>query len=83
MLVEALKSLGLTGHEAQVYISNVQKGEQTGYEIANLTGIARSNVYAALASLLEKGIVYKVSEDPGPLCSDITRRIINPGSAVN
>jgi len=64
MLVEALKSLGLTGHEAQVYMSNVQKGEQTGYEIANLTGIARSNVYAALASLLEKGIVYKVSEDP-------------------
>lgn len=64
MLVDALKSLGLTGHEAQVYISNVQKGEQTGYEIANLTGIARSNVYAALASLLEKGIVYKVSEDP-------------------
>lgn len=64
MLVEALKTLGLTGHEAQVYISNVQKGEQTGYEIANLTGIARSNVYAALASLLEKGIVYKVSEEP-------------------
>jgi len=64
MLIEALKTLGLTGHEAQVYISNVQKGEQTGYEIANLTGIARSNVYAALASLLEKGIVYKVSEDP-------------------
>ena len=64
MLVEALKALGLTGHEAQVYICNVQKGEQTGYEIANLTGIARSNVYAALASLLEKGIVYKVSEDP-------------------
>jgi sugar-specific transcriptional regulator TrmB len=64
MLVESLKSFGLTGHEAQVYISNVQKGEQTGYELANLTGIARSNVYAALASLLEKGIVYKVSEDP-------------------
>lgn len=64
MLVEALKSLGLTSHEAQVYISNVQKGEQTGYEIANLTGIARSNVYAALASLLEKSIVYKVNEDP-------------------
>ena len=64
ILGEALKSLGLTGHEAQVYISIAQKGQQTGYEISNATGIARSNIYAALSSLLDKGIVYKVTKDP-------------------
>lgn len=61
---DALKSLGLTSHEAQVYINTVQKGDQTGYEIANATGIARANVYAALSSLLDKGYVHKVNQSP-------------------
>ncbi|MEA1959875.1 MAG: helix-turn-helix domain-containing protein [Bacillota bacterium] len=64
MLADALKTLGLTRHESQVYITITQKGQQTGYEIANVTGIARSNVYAALSSLAEKGIIYKINEDP-------------------
>lgn len=64
MIEKALRRMGLTGHEAQVYISTVQKQQQTGYEIANDTGIARANVYAALSTLLDKGYVHKVNETP-------------------
>lgn len=64
MLVEALRTMGLTSHEAQLYIALGEHGAQTGYELANATGIPRANVYAALASMVDKGAVQKVSEDP-------------------
>ncbi|MGE5415296.1 MAG: TrmB family transcriptional regulator [Acidobacteriota bacterium] len=64
MIVSALRELGFTQHEALVYIDLVQRGEQTGYEIANSTGIARANVYSVLASLVDKGFAQKTSSDP-------------------
>ena len=35
-----------------------QNGELTGYEVAKLTGISRSNVYGALSALADKGAAY-------------------------
>ncbi|MGE5449766.1 MAG: TrmB family transcriptional regulator [Methanomassiliicoccales archaeon] len=64
IIVEALRSMGLTNHEAQLYISLAEQGAQTGYELANATGVPRANVYAALASMVDKGAVNKISEDP-------------------
>lgn len=64
MLTEALKAMGLTYQEAQIYIKLAEEGAQTGYEIANGTGIARANVYSALASMVDKGAVHRISEEP-------------------
>lgn len=50
-----LHKLGFTPIEATVFITLCKHGSLTGYEVAKLTGISRSNVYAALYSLHEKG----------------------------
>jgi sugar-specific transcriptional regulator TrmB len=41
--------------EARCYLSLVEKGEQTGYEVAKNISSSRSNVYASLNSLSKKG----------------------------
>lgn len=54
-LIEALMKVGLTKHEATLYLVLCKEGGLTGYEAAKLSGITRSNVYLALAGLAEKG----------------------------
>lgn len=50
-----LLKIGLTPIEATVFIILCEHGSLTGYEVAKLSGISRSNVYAALYNLQEKG----------------------------
>ncbi len=53
-----LHKLGFSPIEANVFIILCKHGSLTGYEVAKLTGISRSNVYAALYSLQDKGKCY-------------------------
>lgn len=53
--VPLLMSFGLTSQEAKIYCALSAEGELTGYETAKRTGISRSNIYTALAGLVEKG----------------------------
>lgn len=53
--IEALKGFGLTGQEATMYVTLLEGGPLTGYEAAKRAGISRSNAYAALAGLTDKG----------------------------
>jgi sugar-specific transcriptional regulator TrmB len=57
----ALQKIGFSPLEAIVYTTLSKHGSLTGYEVAKLCGISRSNVYAALYSLQDKGKCY-VSE---------------------
>ncbi len=57
-LTDHLMLYGMTRQEATIYIFLCQNGQLTGYEAAKLTGISRSNVYNALASLADKGAAY-------------------------
>ncbi|MDA3730192.1 hypothetical protein PBV87_01505 [Niameybacter massiliensis] len=61
---EALTKLGLTPIEATIYTTLCKHGALTGYEVAKLCGISRSNVYAALYSLQDKGKCYLLDEEP-------------------
>lgn len=54
-LLEYLMEIGLTRHEAQLYLLLSAEGSMTGYEAAKLSGISRSNAYLALAGLVDKG----------------------------
>lgn len=58
MLLNSLKKIGFTQQEAIIYISLCKNGELTGYEAAKLSGISRSNAYASLSSLVDKGYAY-------------------------
>lgn len=57
-LTEKLLLFGLGRQEACVYLCLLKNGELTGYEVAKQTGISRSNVYNALAALVEHGAAY-------------------------
>ena len=57
-LTEKLLVFGLGRQEASVYLCLLKYGDLTGYEVAKQTGISRSNVYNALASLVEHGAAY-------------------------
>lgn len=57
-LTEKLLLFGLGRQEASVYLCLLKNGELTGYEVAKQTGISRSNVYNALAALVEHGAAY-------------------------
>ena len=61
--IEYLMHFGMSRQEATVYLRLIEAGKQTGYEIARDTGISRSNVYASLAALVEKGAAYLIEED--------------------
>ena len=61
---EALIKLGLTPIEATLYTTLCKHGALTGYEVAKLCGISRSNVYASLYSLQDKGKCYLLDEEP-------------------
>lgn len=58
MLLNSLKKIGFTQQEAIIYIYLCKNGELTGYEAAKLSGISRSNAYASLSSLVDKGYAY-------------------------
>mgnify|MGYP002511279609 CR=1 FL=1 len=58
ILAEKLAQFGLTRQEANIYLCLMQNKDLSGYEVSKLTGISRSNVYSALASLVEKGAAY-------------------------
>jgi len=58
--IEQLLSFGLTRQEAIIYTCLLENGEQTGYEVAKITGISRSNTYNALAGLVEKGAAFAI-----------------------
>lgn len=53
--IDDLTEFGLTRQEATVYNELLKQGALTGYEVNKLTGISKSNVYAALSGLVSKG----------------------------
>lgn len=61
-IVEKLTQFGLTRHEASIYLTLLSDGDLNGYEVAKATGIARSNAYTSLASLVEKGGAFVIEE---------------------
>ncbi len=61
-IIDLLLHFGLTRQEAKIYLLLHREGPLTGYEAAKRTGISRSNAYAALAALVEKGAAYIIEE---------------------
>lgn len=53
--IDFLIEYGLTRQEATIYIELLRHGAMTGYEVSKETGISKSNVYAALKGLTQKG----------------------------
>ena len=50
-LINTLKEFKFTESEAKVYISLLQNGPCTGYELSKVSGVARSKIYNILVYL--------------------------------
>ncbi len=56
-LTKALKSLGFTENEIEIYTSLLELGEASYTELAKKTGIKRTSLYSMVSDLQERGIV--------------------------
>ena len=56
-MIERLKLLGFSDNESKVYIELLMVFPATAYQIAKRTGLANSNVYQVLATMVKKGFV--------------------------
>lgn len=59
-LIEPLKNLGLSEKEARIYLSLLQLGPSTPYQIAKKAGIKRPTAYVIAEELVEKGLIVHV-----------------------
>lgn len=62
---ENLQALGFGEYEARAYLSLLQKGPLTGYQLARASGIPRPNVYPVLDRLQERGAVSRIEVQDG------------------
>lgn len=75
-VVAAIKELGLSDYEAEVYVTLLSLGPTTVLEVARKTGMHRTTVYAVVAALKKSGLVHEelnrlktriVADDPTKL----------------
>ncbi|MFQ5551324.1 MAG: helix-turn-helix domain-containing protein, partial [Gemmatimonadales bacterium] len=59
-----LTPFGFTPTENAVYEALVQRGPSGGYQLSNVLGIARANVYQALRGLVAKDAAIQVGDRP-------------------
>ena len=59
-IIERLTHFGLSRQDAIIYLCLLKNGELSGYEVAKLTSISRSNVYSTLSGLVEHGAAYLI-----------------------
>ncbi len=84
---ERLVELGFSRYEARAYLGLIGTEPQTGYALANSTGIPQPKVYETLRRLVARNAVVKIGSDParfvalapeqllGHLESDFRRRL--------
>lgn len=62
--VERLTELGFSQYEARAYVGLLGHEPQTGYGLANITGIPQPKVYETLRRLSAKGVVATLDGEP-------------------
>lgn len=63
-MIDELRKIGLSDLEARCYYTLHQEPNISGYEVAKRVSVSRTNVYAALRSLTDKGMCRVIETDP-------------------
>lgn len=63
-LIEDLRNIGFSEHEAKIYIALFSLGQATAYEMAKEASVPVPNTYNVIRSLSTKGAVRKIAEKP-------------------
>ncbi|WDL98436.1 TrmB family transcriptional regulator [Alicyclobacillus sp. ALC3] len=63
-MIEHLRRIGLSDLEARCYLTLHEESHLSGYEVAKRVSVSRTNVYAALRALVDKGGCRIIDGDP-------------------
>lgn len=63
-LVDQLQNLNFTQYESRAFLSLLEQGNITGYELAKNSGIPASKIYQVLNKLMEKEVIIAVDSEP-------------------
>ncbi len=63
-IISLMQSLGFGQYESQVYLALLQQANVTGYELAKLSGVPASKIYAILNKLIAKELVQVIDSEP-------------------
>ncbi|MGG0120468.1 TrmB family transcriptional regulator [Bacillus paranthracis] len=63
-MIETLRNIGLSDLEARCYLTLHGEPNLSGYEIAKRVSVSRTNVYAALRVLTDKGVCRAIEANP-------------------
>lgn len=63
-LINQLQNLNFTQYESRAYLSLLEQGNITGYELAKNSGIPASKIYQVLNKLMEKEVIIAVDSEP-------------------
>ncbi|KEQ22474.1 TrmB family transcriptional regulator [Paenibacillus tyrfis] len=63
-MIDELRKIGLSDLEARCYIVLHEEPKISGYEVAKKVSVSRTNVYAALRSLTDKGMCRVIETEP-------------------
>lgn len=83
--ISRLGELGFTRYEALAYLSLLEQHPATAYEVSKRGALTKAHVYAALASLADKGAVQPVSNEPvryAPIAPDALFNTIAKNTAA-
>jgi sugar-specific transcriptional regulator TrmB len=75
-MIENLEMMGLTKNEINVYRAILESGQCSGTEIRRKAGIANSQVYAALDTLLQKGMIAYERHSSGKIYSALDPAVL-------
>ncbi len=76
MLAELLNTCGLNETEQTLFASLAQYGPSTAALLAKRTGLKRPTTYAALANMVERGLVVEQSKHAGKIFALVERSLI-------
>jgi sugar-specific transcriptional regulator TrmB len=63
-LIAQLQNLNFTQYESRAYLSLLEHGNITGYELAKNSGIPASKIYQVLSKLMEKEVILALDSEP-------------------
>ncbi|MCH1626888.1 TrmB family transcriptional regulator [Ferdinandcohnia quinoae] len=63
-MIAELRKIGMSDLEARCYLTLHEETNLSGYEVAKRVSVSRTNVYAALRSLTDKGICRVIETEP-------------------
>jgi len=63
-IIPLMQALGFTQYESQVYLALLRQPSVSGYELAKVSGVPASKIYATLHKLIDKEIILVIDGEP-------------------